>query len=303
MSVKSAVNTFRRSESARSGLLFVIPALVLVLLFLVLPILYTIRLSVAKGPGFQMTGFIGLQNYDRLFSDRAFLATAKYPPTGALINSLQWMVFAVPAVTLIGLIVALVADHSRFQTFIRGAFFLPMVISGTVIGIIWTFVFAPTPSVGLLNAITGGAQSWLGDPKVVNYSLMAAWIWGSTGYSVVIIAAALKGISIEIVDAARVDGAHGWSLFWHITLPSIRVPMSFLLVTQLVEVLKVFDVVFVMTRGGPAGLSRTLALLFYEQSFVYFNPQYGAAIVVIMSVVIVVVFSITRRISEGGANA
>jgi alpha-glucoside transport system permease protein len=284
-------------------LLLVVPALALVLLFLVLPVFYTLRLSVAEGPGFHMTGFVGLKNYDRLFSDLTFLNTAKFPPKGALINSLQWMVFAVPAVTLIGLVVALVADRSRFQTLIRGVFFLPMVISGTVIGNIWLFVFAPTPNVGLLNAMTGGAQSWLGDPKTVNYALMVAWIWGSTGVSVVIIAAALKGIPVEIVEAARVDGATGWRLFWHVTLPSIRAPMSFLLVTQLVQVLKVFDVVYVMTGGGPAGLSRTLALLFYEQTFVSLNPQYGAAIVVIMSVVIVLVFSITRRATEEAPDA
>jgi alpha-glucoside transport system permease protein len=270
---------------------------------LVLPVLYTLRLSVAEGPGFRMTGFVGLANYDRLFSDLTFLDTAKLPPRGALINSLQWMVFAVPAVTLIGLGVALVADRSRLQTLIRGVFFLPMVISGTVIGIIWLFVFAPTPNVGLLNAITGGAQSWLGNPKTVNFSLMVAWIWGSTGVSVVIIAAALKGIPVEIVEAARVDGATGWRLFWSITLPSIRAPMSFLLVTQLVQVLKVFDVVYVMTGGGPAGLSRTLALLFYEQTFTSLNPQYGAAIVVAMSVVIALVFSITRRVTEEAPDA
>jgi len=257
----------------------------------------------AEGPGFQMTGFVGLENYNHLLGDHKFLNIASFPPKGALINSLQWMVFAVPAVILIGLIVALAADRSRYQSLIRGFFFLPMVISGTVVGIIWLFVFAPNPDVGLLNAMTGGTQSWLGNPKTVNTSLMAAWVWGQTGMSVVIIAAALKGVPIEIIEAARVDGAHGWRLFWHITLPSIRTPMAFLLTTQMVQVLKVFDVVYVMTGGGPAGLSRTLALYFYEQTFISLNPQYASAIVVVMSVLIILAFRITRKVGEEDTNA
>jgi alpha-glucoside transport system permease protein len=296
------VTKIRRRESAWAGLLLVAPALVAVFVFQVLPIFYTFRLSVAEGPGFHITGFVGLENYDRLFTDLKFLNITDFPPKGALINSIQWMVFAVPAVILIGLIVALAADRSRFQTLIRGAFFLPTVISGTVVGIIWLFVFAPNPNIGLLNAITGGTQSWLGNLRTVTPSLMSAWVWGQTGMSVVIIAAALKGIPVDIIEAARVDGAGGWRLLWHITLPSIRTPLAFLLTTQMVQVLKVFDVVFVMTGGGPAGMSRTLALFFYQQTFISLNPQYASAIVVIMSLLIVLVFRITRRVGEANPN-
>lgn len=298
--------TLRRSldrhESILAGGLLAAPAVLLVLVFQVLPVFYTLRLSMAEGPGFNLEGFVGFENFNRLFSDRAFLNISRFPPQGSLINSIQWLVFAVPAVMFIGMIVALATDRSRFQALIRGVFFLPMVISGTVVGIIWLFVFAPNPDVGLLNAITGGSQSWIGDPNTVNPSLMAAWVWGQTGMSVVIISAALKGISEEVVEAARVDGAHGWRMFWHITLPSIRTPLAFLLTTQMVQVMKVFDVVFVMSGGGPAGLSRTLALFFYEKTFVALNPQYGAAIVVIMSLLIILIFTITRKAGEEGAD-
>ncbi|MCA9900897.1 MAG: sugar ABC transporter permease [Ardenticatenaceae bacterium] len=302
MSLQLVMKTIRRHESARVGLLLVAPALVILLVFQVLPVFYTLRLSMAEGPGFQTTGFVGLENYNRLFTDLKFLNLASFPPKGALMTSIQWMVFAVPSVILIGLVVALAADRSRFESLIRGAFFLPMVISGTVIGIIWLFMFAPNPDVGLLNAMTGGTQSWLGNPSTVNPALMGAWVWGQTGMSVVIIAAALKGISVDMIEAARVDGANGWQLFWRITLPSIRTPLAFLLTTQMVQVLKVFDVVFVMTGGGPAGLSRTLAVFFYEQTFVSLNPQYAAAIVVIMSLLILLAFRITRKVGEEDSN-
>ena len=287
--------TKKRLEAIGPGLLLVTPALAAVLVFQVLPVLYTLRLSVAEGPGFKLTGFVGLDNYKRLFTDYKFLSFNNFSPKGALVNSLEWMLVAVPAVILIGLIIALVADRSRYQAIIRGFFFLPMVISGTVVGIIWLFVFAPNPDIGLLNALTGSNQAWLGNPGTVNTSLMSAWIWGQTGMSVIIIAAALKGVPVDIIEAAKVDGAHGFRLFWHITLPSIRIPLAFLLTTQLVQVLKVFDIVYVMTSGGPAGMSRTLALLFYEQTFISLNPQYASAVVVVMSLIIMIAFSITRR--------
>lgn len=278
------------------------PALILVVVFLVVPVFYTLRLSVAEGPGFELQGFVGADNYDRLFSDRRFVDNSDFTPTGALITTLKWMVFAVPAVILVGLVVALAADRRRFQSLIRGAFFLPTVISGTSVGIIWLFVYAPNPNIGLLNAMTNGSQAWLGDPSTVNPALMAAWVWGASGLSVVIVAAALKGIPDDMIEAAKVDGAAGWRMFWHITLPSIRLPMSFLLTTQLVQVLKVFDVVFVMTQGGPAGLSRTMALFFYEQTFASLNPQFGAAVVVIMTALILVAFGLARLTGRADAS-
>lgn len=295
MSIKSIKQKYRRHESVISGSLLTLPGLILLVIFQIAPIFYTLRLSVAKGPGFSIEGFVGLDNFSRLFSDSRFLNLKRLPLKGALINSIQWVIVAVPIVIIIGLLVALVADRSKYQTIIRSAFFLPMVISGTAVGIIWQFVYSPNPNVGMLNAAINSNQSWLGDPKTVNSSLMAAWIWGQTGMSVVIIAAALKGIPEEMIEAARVDGASGWKMLFQITLPSIRGQLSFLIITQLVQVLKVFDVVYVMTNGGPAGLSRTLALFFYEQTFVSLNPQYGAAIVTVMSIVIVLIYSIVKR--------
>jgi alpha-glucoside transport system permease protein len=302
MSVSSAFTSKLKRESAWWGLFLVVPAVILLFTFQILPILYTIRLSVAENYGFQVKGFVGLDNYIRLFSDNRFLSATSSPPTGALMNTVHWVMIAVPLVIILGLLVALAADHSRHQKLIRGAFFLPMTISGTAVAVMYLFVYAPNPDIGLLNAALNLNQAWLGDPNTVNPSLMAAWIWGQTGMSVVIIAAALKGISTEMIEAARIDGAQGWSMLWYITLPSIRTQMSFLLVTQLVQVLKVFDIVYVMTNGGPAGVSRTMALLFYDQTFDFGNPQYGAATVVIMSLIIALLFTISRRTGKQGKN-
>lgn len=283
-----------RRQSAGAGALLLAPALILVLLFLVVPVGYTIRLSMAKGPGFNLNGFVGLANYQRLAVDPNFFSTVD-GPSGALVNSVLWMLLALPACILIGLAVALAADKQKFESIIRGAFFLPMVLSGTVLGIIWLFVYSPSPQLGLLNAALRTDKSWLGDAATVNPALMAAWVWGATGLSVVIIAAALKGVSEDLIEASRLDGANRRQIFWYVTLPSIRLPLSFLLTTQLVQVLKVFDVVYVMTGGGPAGASKTMALMFYEQTFSSLKPQYGAAVVTVMSIVIVIAYLIARQ--------
>lgn len=290
-----------RRQSAWAGALFLAPALILVVLFLVVPVGYTIRLSMAKGPGFNLNGFVGLANYQKLARDPAFFSTAD-GLSGALINSTMWMLFALPACILIGLAVAMVADKNKFEYIIRGAFFLPMVLSGTVLGIIWLFVFSPSPELGLLNATLRTDRSWLGDPTTVNPALMASWVWAATGLSVVIIAAALKGVSEDLLEAARLDGANARQVFWHVTLPSIRLPLSFLLTTQLVQVLKVFDVVYVMTNGGPAGASRTMALMFYEQTFSSLKPQYGAAVVTVMSIVIIIAYLLARSTGKDATN-
>ncbi len=301
----------QRRSSNLSGLLLAAPALILVLAFQLVPVLYTLRLSVAEPTGFKLKGYVGFENFVKLFSDNKFLNLEDFPasfPTGALVVSLKWIIVAVPAVIIIGMIVALVADNvnlsfvdkrnRRLQALVRSTFFLPMVISGTVIGIIWMFMYAPSPKIGFLNAVLHGSYSWLGDPELVIPSQIAAWVWSQCGMSVIILSAALKGVSQDLLDAGKVDGTTSWQRFWHITVPSIRQPISFLLVTQLVQVLKVFDVVYVTTEGGPAGMSRTMALLFFEQTFRFMKPQYGAAIVTIMSLIIVTVFSITRKIGE-----
>lgn len=294
MSIRPPGRKRARRHSAGAGAALAAPALVLVFVFLIVPVGYTIRLSMAKGPGFNLNGFVGLANYRRLLKDPAFFSHAD-GFSGALVNSLMWMAFALPACMIIGLIVAMVADKSRFETVIRGAFFLPMVLSGTVLGIIWLFVYSPSPELGLLNAALGTDRSWLGDPETVNPALMTAWVWAATGMSVVIIAAALKGVPETLIEAAKLDGANARQVFWHVTLPSIRLPLSFLLTTQLVQVLKVFDVVYVMTHGGPAGSSRTLALMFYDQTFTSLRPQYGAAVVTVMSIVIVIAYLLARQ--------
>jgi alpha-glucoside transport system permease protein len=242
--------------------------------------------------------WVGLKNYISLLSDPGFLDLSAFPPKGALITTIAWALVVLPTVVALGLAVAVAADGIRFERVFKTAFFLPIAISGTVVGVIWLFVFAPNANIGLLNAVTQGDHAWLGDPGTVNWALMAAWSWANLGYSVIILSAAVKTVPAELVEAARIDGANSWQVFRGVTLPTIRLPLGVVITANLIQIIRVFDIVFVMTRGGPAGTSRTLAFLFYDETFRAAEPAYGAAVVVVLSTFVFLLMAISQRLTR-----
>jgi alpha-glucoside transport system permease protein len=174
-----------------------------------------------------------------------------------------------------------------------------MAIAATALAVIWKFVYAPDANTGLLNAILGvfgiGPISWLGDTSFVNGALIGAGVWASVGFATVILSAALKGIPAEILEAARTDGANERQIFFRIILPMVSLPMSVLAVTLIVNVVKLFDLIFVMTNGGPGTSSRVIAFTFYQDGLA--SGQFGkaAAVAVVMLVVLIPVMAFNIR--------
>ena len=279
-------------------ILMVAPALILVAVFILTPFVITLVLSVSDGKGYSVSSFSGLTHYAKLMKDKLFFSksSTSLMPSGALVNSLLWMVLGVPLTILIGFLVSLFANKRKGEGVFRSAFFLPMVISGTVIGIVWMYVYSPNQSIGLLNAVFNTNISWLGNGKIVNYALIFTWIWAQTGMAVVICSAALKGVPEDIIEAGLIDGANPVQRLWKLILPEIRPQLFMLMTTLLVNVLKVFDIVFVMTGGGPANKSNTMAMLFYNQTFLYSKTHYGAAIVTVLSVFVFIIYGITNLV-------
>ena len=280
------------------GMLFLLPALLLIFFFLLLPVVMTIILSLTDGKGFTMGSFVGLANYIKLFQDKEFFSWNGGACGGAIVTSLQWLILGVPVVICLGFCVALITQRYKYRKILRSIFFIPLAISGTSTAIIWMFVFTPNPNVGLLAAFLHSSFSWLGTPKTVNVALIFTWIWSQMGMALIILAAALERVPEELLEASRIDGADDRQCFCHVTLPSIKPQLSFLVVTELVQVLKVFDIVFVLTDGGPANKSQTLALLFYKQTFIFSSPHFGAAVVSIMALFIVVIYCISRAVTK-----
>ena len=230
--------------------------------------------------------FLGLSNYLKLLRDPLFL--------NALKNTLIWMVLYTCLTTVLGLTIAVLLEGNLwYASMVKSIVFFPMVISYVAGGIIWAFIY--DPDFGVLNAflrfikLSGLAQPWLGNPKTALYSIIIAGTWMWTGFSMIIISAGLKSIPPQITEAAKMDGANGWQLFWHVTVPLLIPPLMVVVITTGINSLKVFDIVFTMTRGGPFYSSEVIAHFMYMETFYHSKMGYGSAIAVMMFLIVMIV--------------
>ena len=280
--------------------LFLLPAAVLLIVFLLYPTIYTLLLSFNRGRGGVFGEWVGLDNYARLFSDETFINFSTFPPSGALWNNVLWIIFYTTTVIAIGLVIAVVAARVSYEAVIKAIVFIPMAIAATALAVIWKFMYAPDSNIGLLNALLSvfnvSPISWLGDQGVVNAALIAVGVWGSVGFATVILSAAVKSIPNEIIESARVEGANERQVFFRIIVPMVSLPMSVLGVTLVVNVIKLFDLIYVMTFGGPGSASRTIAFTMYQQAFQAGQYGYGSAVAVVMLVVLIpiMIFNVRR---------
>lgn len=287
-----------------AALFFLGPAGLLLIVFLAYPTLYTLALSFNRGRNGQFSNWVGLDNWIRLFTQDPNFLKLGFPPSGALWNNVLWIVFYVSLVVLLGLVVAVMATRVKYEAFIKGIVFLPQAIAATSLAVIWAFVYAPDQKTGLLNALIGTVGfdpvALLGNPDAVNWALIVVGIWGSVGFATVILSAAIKGISSEVLEAARVDGANERQIFWRIIVPMVSLPISVVAVTLVVNVIKLFDLIYVMTRGGPGTASRVIAFSMYQEAFPQGQFGYGAAIAIVMVILLipVMIYNVRRFRAE-----
>jgi alpha-glucoside transport system permease protein len=275
--------------------IFVGPAVFLLGWFLFLPTLRTLYLSFLNSDS---TRFIGLDNYIYAFTDRAMLVTFR--------NNLLWVVFGTAGCVVFGLLVAVLADRSKFENLAKALIFMPMAISFVGASVIWRFIYyyAPpgAPQIGLLNAVViglgGEPQAWtsLFQPWN-NLLLIVIMIWLQTGFAMVIFSSAIKAISTEIIEAARVDGANELQVFFQIMIPAIRNTIIAVTTTIVIFSLKIFDVVIVMT-GGQFGTD-VIATQFYRQLFTSRDFGRGAAIAIVLLIAVSpVIFYNLRQVNK-----
>ena len=287
------------------ALLFIGPSVLLLGVLIVYPMIRTGIYSFANlNSRLEVTRWIGFDNYTRLFTkDKGFLNLEEFPPSGALVNNVKWMILYTSLSLLLGLAIAVLAARVRYESLMKAIVFVPMAIAATAVAIIWKFVYEPDPNLGSLNAFTTafGADpiAWYGRADTVNYALIFAYVWASTGFAMVVLSAALKGISEEVIEAARTDGANEWDIFRRIQLPLLSLPIAVVTVWLLVNVIKVFDLIYVMTGGGPGGASEVIAVTMVDE-FGNGEAGYSAAIAVVMLLLIIpiIVFNISRFRSE-----
>ncbi len=272
------------------------PALALITFGLLWPGMLTIKNSFFDRLG---QNFVGLANYQTIFTDGGFLIVLR--------NTLLWVLLVPTVATALGLVYAVLVDRTRVEKFAKTLIFLPMAISMVGASIIWKFMYDMKPGkdqIGLLNQVVvwfgGQPQPWLLNPPLNTFMMIVVMIWIQAGFAMTVLSAAIKAIPDEIIEAAKVDGVTGTRLFFWVTVPSVRPALVVVLTTIALGTLKSFDIVYTMTGGNFN--SSIVAQEFYTQSFNQGRPDIGAALAVLLFVMIIpiIVYNIRQmRISEG----
>ncbi len=274
-----------KKKYAKAG--FMMPALLIYSSVVVIPAIYSIVLSFFRWNGIGKITSVGFRNYVNLFTRDSVFQTA-------LSNNLIWIVLTLVFTTSLALGLALMLNRAfKGRTAFRAIFYFPYMLSWVVIGIIWKWIY--NPNIGFLDEmlrIFGLGHlniTWLSDPNIALYCIFIAALWQSTGQPMLYFMAGLQAIPHELYEAADVDGANTWSRFIHITIPQLKETFVIVFATLVISAMKVYDVVFVMTGGGPANSTQTLASYMYSQTFEFSNLGTGSAIATIMMLVMMVV--------------
>jgi len=283
----------RPSEDVLVALVCLAPALAVIGIFVVYPIVYAAYLSLTSWDGFSPERpFVGLDNYAELFGSPEFH------------NSLVVTVNYALGVTILGLVTglaaALVLDRVVVgRAFYRSVFFLPVLTSGVAAAVVWRYLFDQSGVVNdLLGAVGLPKPGWLSDPSITGMSVILVTVWKRLGFNAIIFLAALQAIPNDYYDAARVDGAGPWQRLRHITMPLLIPTSLFLSVMSLIDAFQVFDLVFVMTQGGPVSATDVMGFMMYRHAFRFGEVGYGAAIAYAVLGLIFVVTLIQWRLAR-----
>jgi alpha-glucoside transport system permease protein len=287
----------RRFRARVRATLWLLPAGVLVGVFLMWPLVYTTVLSVRNATG---RGWSGLGNY-------RYLVTSD-EVRSALRNNVLWVAALVVVPSVIGLAVAVLADRVRYESVAKVAVVAPIAISFVAGAIIWRsmFEFQPSgqPQTSTLNAALTklpGVEpiAWLVDTRTNNAALITVGVWMAAGFATIVLSAALKGLPAELIEAAHVDGASRWQAFRYITLPQLRPALVVVGTTLAITALKAFDIVYVMTNG--AFNTNVIANVLYQQLFVAQHDGRASAVAVLLSVIAVPIVYLNVRAARSGA--
>ncbi len=281
-------------ESRFHGWLYLLPGILIYLVFIFYPILETIRTSFYQWDGFSKNRiFIGFENYINLVGDSQFLL--------ALFNNIKFIIFYTIIPIIIGLFLASLLGRKKLpgMTFFRAGLFLPQILSMVVVGVTWRWIFNPVfgpLNMGLraigLDALT---HSWLGDFKLAFPSVGSIGTWVEYGFCMVLFLAGMQRISEDFYEAAQLDGANAFQQLIYITLPSLRPELGVALITTIIAALRVFDLVYVTTRGGPGESTLVTGFLVYRTAFLQNNIGYAAAVATVMTIVIFAIALIILR--------
>ena len=278
---------------------YVLPCILLLGIFVYIPLVANFYYSAFSFSALSPTQkFVGLQNYQTLFSD---------PVIGtALTNNIWYCLISVAIQVLLALVIAALLEDkllSKVSTVLRTTYFLPVLISMTVVALLFSFVYQP--KIGLINAALKffgikNPPAWTGDPKTAIFSAIIMSQWHSTGYTTMLFIVAIQGISTDLYEAAEIDGAGRLQRFVHITVPQVREMMFVTMVTTVTGAFLVFNDVYILTQGGPGNASTTLAVYMYRNAFNLDKMGYASTIAVMMLIICLVLALIQNGAFRSG---
>ena len=281
--------TKKQKTEAKWGLIMVTPTLIGLLVLNFYPIIQTIYLSLCKTGDFGIGNvFIGFGNYISVFKDPEVFQ--------AMINTFKYAIVTVPIGISISLVLAVLLNRKmRGRTFYRTIYFLPMICAPAAVAMVWRWMY--NMDFGLINHAFGTNTGWITDPSIAWICVAVVGIWSGLGYNMVLLLGGLQDIPKDYYEAATIDGASGFHSFFHITVPMLSPMLFFIIQTGIIGALQLFDLPFMIMDTTSRAFSsvKPITYLFYEQSFIYSNRGYGAAIVVVMLVIIgIITFAIQR---------
>jgi multiple sugar transport system permease protein len=262
----------------RTALLFLLPGGLLFAIYVIYPVLSSIVLSFYNWDGMTAKTFVGLANYTELIHSDTFYTALK--------NNVIWLVLFLLAPP-IGLAFALYLNQNvRGIRLAKSLFFAPFVLPGVVVGLVFGWFYDPT--FGLLKLIVGHGVPVLGDPRYVTYGIIFAALWPQIPFCMILYLTGLTGINTEVIEAARMEGAKGFTLLWHVILPQLRPATFMAVVLTVIGALRSFDLISVMSGGGPFDSSTVLAYFMYDQAIKYYREGYSAAIAVVLFLIMLI---------------
>ncbi|MCI0691426.1 sugar ABC transporter permease [candidate division KSB1 bacterium] len=292
-------NSYKKSSRSKrigfEALAFLSPTLVIFSVFILFPVFFSFYLSFHKWNMFSPDrSFVGLDNYRRIIESPEFWMVLK--------NTVVYTLGTVPLNMALALVVAYFLNKKVVgKKFLRTAFFTPVIISSVAAAVIWRWVYEP--SFGLLNYVLSWfgipSVNWINDPTAAMSALIIMGVWKTFGVNMVLFAAGLQGIPEHYYEAAEIDGAGRWSKFWNITLPLLSPTTFFILVMSIIGSFQVFDIVYVLTSGGPLGATKVMVFYLYENAFKFFEMGYASAVAYLLFALIFVLTLIQIKYLKG----
>ncbi|WDR03130.1 sugar ABC transporter permease [Devosia algicola] len=270
------------------------PSLVLFIMFIAIPVIAAFMISFTEWDLFNPMKFVGFGNYTKLFNDDIFKKVMG--------NTAYFVLASVPLQMAFGLAIALVLNRNiKGQTFFRIAYFLPVVTSTVAAALVWSWLF--NSNFGIINALLQMAgvtnpPKWLASTKWAMPAVIVVSVWQNVGYAMVLFLAGLQNIRTDIYDAAALDSARGWKRLWFITLPMLSPTTFFVLIISIIGSFQVFELVFIMTKAGPANATNTLVYYIYQNGFQFYQMGYASAAAMILFAIVLVATLIQYRMQD-----